>query len=50
LRETLRDYQIFNNETVRSLGLNVVFIDAVKGFDIARDAAYDAAKKVRERP
>ncbi len=48
LSDTLRDYQIFNNQTVIDLGLHVVFQDAVNGFDIARDGAYDAVKKVRE--
>lgn len=46
LKETLRDYQIMNNRMVRSLGLNVTFLDATKGFELAKDAQYDAVKKL----
>ena len=47
LRETMRDYQIFNNTSVRSQGLTVVFVNAVTGFDIAKDEAFAKAKKVK---
>ncbi len=44
LLATLRDYQILNNRKVRRMGLNVQFIDAVKGFDIAKDEAFNKQK------
>ncbi|MBK9294594.1 MAG: hypothetical protein IPM57_09135 [Oligoflexia bacterium] len=45
LQETIRDYQIMNNQTVRSLGLSVKFVDAHTGFDIVRDETYNSLKK-----
>ena len=45
LKETLRDYQIVNNRSVRSMGLHVHYVNANYGFDVTRDEAYDAAKK-----
>lgn len=45
LKETLRDYQIVNNRNVRKWGLHVAFIDAVKGFQVLRDEAYEGQKK-----
>jgi glycine betaine catabolism B len=44
LLATLRDYQILNNRKVRKLGLNVQFLDAVKGFDIVKDEAFRSQK------
>jgi ferredoxin-NADP reductase len=46
LSDTIRDYQVMNNASVRALGLNVKYVDAHMGFDIARDEAFQRAKKV----
>jgi hypothetical protein len=47
LRETLRDYQIMNNQDVRKLGLKVAFKNAQEGFDIVKDSTFDSLPKVR---
>jgi ferredoxin-NADP reductase len=46
LNDTLRDYQIMFNKKVRKMQMRVQFIDAVHGFEIVKDAAYDSQKKV----
>lgn len=48
LKQTMRDYQIMNNSSVRTMGLSVRFVDAAYGFEIVKDGKYDAVPKVKE--
>lgn len=47
LKETLRDYQIMNNTMVRNMGLSVELVDALHGFELVKDAAYEAVPKAK---
>ncbi len=47
LSSLIRDYQIFNNRSVREQNLNVEFVSVLRGFDIKKDENLNLAKRVK---